>query len=198
MGLRPATIVLLLLVLSHAPARGLPRDERLSLALGVVRPQLSAASRAALASAFVREGLRHGLDPLLLAAIAQVESRFDAAARGPDGSLGLMQLQPATARALGLRGDAPEEVMSIDRNVALAATHLARLRRSFPETEELLIAYNRGEAGARKVLQGPLAEQVRRGYPRQVQNALERLGRLCADAGNAAPPAQRAVGPRKE
>jgi soluble lytic murein transglycosylase-like protein len=46
----------------------------------------------------VREAGKYRLDPRLVLAVMQVESRFDAQARSPRNAQGLMQLMPDTAR----------------------------------------------------------------------------------------------------
>lgn len=59
-----------------------------------------AARARAFASYFVTAGLRHRVDPWLLAASARQESGFDPWARGPSGEGGIMQLHP---RGVGSR-----------------------------------------------------------------------------------------------
>ena len=51
-------------------------------------------------AAIVREARRHGLDPLMIAAVIEIESRFDPFAVSPAGAYGLMQLMPPTAQEL--------------------------------------------------------------------------------------------------
>lgn len=83
---------------------------------------------------------RHGLDPLLIAAIVQVESDFDAQALSPRGALGLMQVMPATAEQVGVHNfDDPTG------NLEAGARYLASLLRRFDGDLVLsLAAYNAG------------------------------------------------------
>ena len=90
------------------------------------------------ADLFTRAGSRHGVDPALLAAVAQQESGFDASAVSPAGAQGLMQFMPATARGLGV---APFDPASA---VDGAARYLAELTEQFGSTELGLAAYNAG------------------------------------------------------
>ncbi len=50
---------------------------------------------------FQSVGQKHNLDWRLLAAIAKKESRFDPAAVGPNGAMGMMQVLPETAIGMG-------------------------------------------------------------------------------------------------
>lgn len=88
------------------------------------------------------------LDWLMLAALAFKESTLNPNARGAGGASGLMQITPATARAVGV-----SDAAGLDNNVLAASRYLARLRdRHFasprmPERERrafVLAAYNMG------------------------------------------------------
>ncbi len=81
----------------------------------------------------------HGIDPLLVRAVVEVESGFRADARSRKGAKGLMQLMPATARQYRLT--APYEP---EANLAAGIRHLRGLldRHDLPEA---LAAYNAGE-----------------------------------------------------
>ncbi len=109
----------------------------------------AAASGASLAGVpyadlFTRAGSRHGVDPALLAAVAQQESGFDASAVSPAGAQGLMQFMPATARGLGV--DPFDPASAVDG----AARYLADLTRQFGSTELGLAAYNAGPGTVRR------------------------------------------------
>lgn len=73
-----------------------------------------------------------GIPPALLAAIASVETRFQARGKSSVGAIGLCQLMPATGTALGrdLYGDnfAPSRLWEPETNLRIAAHLLARLR----------------------------------------------------------------------
>ena len=88
-----------------------------------------------------------GWDWKMLAAVAYVESKFDTAAVSNVGALGLMQIMPVTARAMGI----PEGMESNpDESVRAAAeyfAYLSHLFRRVPENERVnfvLASYNAG------------------------------------------------------
>jgi hypothetical protein len=94
------------------------------------------------ASLFASAGAAHGVDPSLLAAVAQVESGMDPTAVSPAGARGLMQLMPATAAELGV-ADPFDPAQAVDGAARLLRSHLDR----FGSVELALAAYNAG-AGA--------------------------------------------------
>ena len=121
---------------------------------------------------------RHGLDPTLAMAVARVESCFDVRARSRAGAEGIMQLMPATARALGV-GDS----FARDANLDGGTRYLARLLARFGGDETLaLAAYNAGPGHVRR--HGgvpPFPETV--AYVRRVLAARERYRLLAAREG---------------
>ena len=96
----------------------------------------------------------HDVDPFLLLALMRQESRFDPRARSPVGAVGLFQIMPYTAAALGPQAgvgaldgsNAAGELLKPSVNVAIAATLLSNLTTMFGDAIQPVIAsYNAGE-----------------------------------------------------
>jgi soluble lytic murein transglycosylase-like protein len=88
-----------------------------------------------------RAAVQHDLDPVLLTAVAEVESAFNHRAVSPKGASGLLQLMPATADRFGVR-----DVFDAEQNVNGGARYLSWLLRRFDgDTELALAGYNAGE-----------------------------------------------------
>ncbi|TQS39685.1 transglycosylase SLT domain-containing protein [Cryptosporangium phraense] len=122
------------------------------------------------ANLFVAAGTRHGVSPALLAAVAKIESSYDAGAVSPAGARGLMQIMPSTARELGVDPLDPTE--AVDGAARLLRRHL----NEFGSLPLALAAYNAG-GGAVRRYDGipPYAET--QAYVVKVQNALRALGK---------------------
>lgn len=89
---------------------------------------------------FEAAAARRNLDPLLLQAVARVESCFDRKAVSSVGAQGLMQLMPATARELGVA-----DSFVAAGNIAGGARYLAQMLQRFGGDLSLaLAAYNAG------------------------------------------------------
>lgn len=86
----------------------------------------------------------HGVDPLLVSALIQVESGYRPRARSPKGAMGLMQLMPSTAREYKVRNPFDPRA-----NVEAGVRHLKSLIDQF-DVEHALAAYNAGEGAVRK------------------------------------------------
>ncbi len=155
MAVRPADVAEA--VRSHSTSFQLfrsvnPRKERLELLNDL--PYASLIQRAA---------ERHRLDELLLAAVIEVESAFDAGAVSPVGALGLMQVMPSTAELYGYN-----EALSPASNVEVGARHLSRLLDSYNGDLELaLAAYNAGSGNVRRFNGVPPFRETR-SYVRKV------------------------------
>jgi hypothetical protein len=84
----------------------------------------------------------HGVDPLLVRALIQVESNYQPKAKSRKGALGLMQLMPSTARSYNVRNPFDPRA-----NIEAGIKHLKSLIERFGRVELGLAAYNAG-AGA--------------------------------------------------
>jgi len=99
---------------------------------------------------------RERLDPLLVAAITRVESKFYPRARSEQGARGLMQLMPDTARLaaghLGLPYD-EDRLFNPEYNLRLGTWYLARLVQEFGNLIPALAAYNGGRGNVHNWLE---------------------------------------------
>jgi hypothetical protein len=86
----------------------------------------------------------HGVDPLLVRAVIEVESNFRPRARSPKGAMGLMQLMPATARQYQVRN--PYDPRA---NIEAGIKHLKGLIDRLG-VELGLAAYNAGEGAVKR------------------------------------------------
>jgi hypothetical protein len=89
----------------------------------------------------------HGVDPLLVKALIQVESGYRPKARSPRGAVGLMQIMPATAREYKVRNPFDPKA-----NIEAGVKHLKALLDRFgsERTELALAAYNAGPGAVEK------------------------------------------------
>jgi len=86
---------------------------------------------------------RFRLDPALIHAVIEAESRYNPKAVSGKGAVGLMQVMPDTGRRYGVRA---QELRVPERNIATGAQYLADLLRLFQGDVELALAgYNAGE-----------------------------------------------------
>ncbi len=98
----------------------------------------------------MRGHARHyDLNPALLAAVIEQESKFDTNARSSTGAIGLMQLQPTTAKGIALRTGGSKFVVSDlydpEINVRYGAWYLHHLLQKYGDERTALAAYNAGQ-----------------------------------------------------
>jgi soluble lytic murein transglycosylase-like protein len=88
---------------------------------------------------------RHQIDPALVKAIIMAESGYNTRAISKRGAKGLMQLMPATARALGV-----EDIFNPKQNISGGVRYFKKLVAQFDGDVELaLAAYNAGSRNVR-------------------------------------------------
>lgn len=118
-------------------ARGDP-EKMIARRLAASPPQSRCPIPTRLRSTFVVAAKKTDLPLSLLVAVARAESHFDSTARSTAGAIGVLQLMPATARALGVDPTDPHA------NVVAGARYLRSLFKRFGSIELALAAYNAG------------------------------------------------------
>jgi soluble lytic murein transglycosylase-like protein len=117
-----------------------------------------------------RSARRWRIDPELIVAVAQTESRLNPTAVSPKGALGVMQLMPSTARLMAVR-DPFDARQNIDGGARWLRMMLDRFK---GDVDLALAAYNAGpETVKRYGVIPPYAETQR--YVRLVR---EKMGRM--------------------
>jgi hypothetical protein len=108
-------------------------------------------------SLIVRIAKRHSVDPALIKAVIRAESAYDHKAVSRRGAMGLMQLMPGTAQALGV-----EDSFNPELNVDGGVKYLRQLMDQFDGDVRLaLAAYNAGSKKVRKYQGVPPYKQTR-------------------------------------
>jgi soluble lytic murein transglycosylase len=122
------------------------------------------------------ESLKYSLDPLLVLAVINVESRFQQAAVSTKGARGLMQIRPFVGIALAQEPELgfslesktlnPESLDDPVLNIRLGVFYLKELAKSFQDLKVALTAYNWGPTKIRNRLDGK--EPLPLGYANKV------------------------------
>jgi soluble lytic murein transglycosylase len=121
------------------------------------------------------------LEPALLAAVIETESKFNATARSSAGAVGLMQLTPTTAEGIAERTHGSKFQLSDlddpDINVRYGTYYLRLLLDKYKGNELLaLAAYNAGQANVDKWR--ALHEGIQFSQTRAYVDKVERLKKL--------------------
>jgi soluble lytic murein transglycosylase-like protein len=125
-----------------APASTAPRSELKPLPRGGERVL-------SLAPALTDAAREHQIDPLLLHAIAHVESRHNADAKSKAGARGVMQVMPATGKRFGVQDE--KQLFDAHTNARASAAYLRTLRGRYGDDLRLVLAaYNAGEGAVDK------------------------------------------------
>jgi len=114
-----------------APPRGLIRFSS--------RPAGPALSPRAYDRLIAQASRLHGIPPALVKAVIHAESAFDPKAVSPKGAMGLMQLMPGTAQALGVA-----QPFLAEQNVHGGVRYLRALHDKYGSWSHALAAYNAG------------------------------------------------------
>jgi len=91
---------------------------------------------------------RHGLPPAIVHALALTESAYQQKAVSPKGAIGVMQLMPATAQALG--ADPSDLAANIDAGTRLLRDLLLKYQDGPNPVRRALAAYNAGEGAVQR------------------------------------------------
>ena len=123
---------------------------------------------------FVKNSARsHGVDPLLVHSVIQVESNYNLHAVSPKGAEGLMQLMPGTSRQLGV-GNTFDPAQNIEAGVR----YLKQLQETYKDDRLALAAYNAGPGAVDRFHQVPPFAETR--------NYVEQVAKRYRAAKNAA------------
>ena len=124
------------------------------------------------------------LDPALLAAVIEAESKFNPEARSSAGAVGLMQLTPGTAKGIALYTGGHHfhlsDLTNPEINVRYGAWYLRHLLDRYGDEETALAAYNAGQKNVDRWLRegSGIAFSETRAYVHRVED----LKRIYRDA----------------
>lgn len=115
---------------------------------------------------------KYDVDPLLVAAVIEQESRFRRKAKSPVGARGLMQLMPRTGRWMGAR-----DLYDPEQNVDAGVKYIKYLNKRFNGNLKLTIAaYNGGEGNVKRYGGVPPFRETRT-YVRKVMKNYDKRSR---------------------
>jgi soluble lytic murein transglycosylase-like protein len=162
-----ALAFLSILLLSGRPPDALPAPRfaaaepppvRVTARLAELNPHLTPGQLDRIEAAVGRYSAKYGLDPVLVAAVIEVESSGKPWARSPAGALGLMQVMPYMIRPMGMAGNASTVEANVEAGCAILAGNIRRLGEADGISAYFWGGNIRGD-----------------GYLRRVQTARERL-----------------------
>jgi soluble lytic murein transglycosylase-like protein len=137
-----------------------PPPVRVTARIAALNPHLTPGQLDRIEAAVDRYSKKYGLDPVLVAAVIEVESSGRPWARSPKGALGLMQVMPYMIRPMGMAGNPSTVEANVEAGCAILSSNIRRLGE-----EDGISAYFWGGN-----IRGP-------GYLNRVQAARERLRR---------------------
>jgi soluble lytic murein transglycosylase len=150
------------------------------------RPDISESETWKLSEVIHDESSKRHLDPLLVLALIQVESRFQPTAVSPMGARGMMQIMPNTGKFLAetLAGEygfhpaafKPESLDDPVLNLRLGIYYLHDLKKQFQHLSHALTAYNFGPGDTQNRLENNL--DLSDEYATLVLNAYQRFKKI--------------------
>jgi soluble lytic murein transglycosylase-like protein len=123
---------------------------------------------------------RHGLPPAIVHAVAQAESAYNQKAVSPVGAIGVMQLMPYTAAALG--ANPRDEAENIDAGTRYLREMLVKFQNHPDQVAMALAAYNAGPGAVQRYRGVPPYSETQT-YVRRVIGKYEKM----ATVANAEP-----------
>jgi hypothetical protein len=117
---------------------------------------------------------KYDVDPLLVAAVIEQESKFRHTAKSPVGAKGLMQLMPRTGRWMGAR-DLYDPEQNIDAGVKYIKYLQARFNGNVKKT---IAAYNAGEGNVKRYRGVPPFRETRTYVKKVLKNYDKRTKQL--------------------
>ena len=146
-----------------------PRSKELTRIHSIVqshRPDISEPEAWWLSEVILEESAEYGLDPLLVLAVIDIESKFRYEAVSPAGARGIMQILPYVAQSLvhkiGLhqpphyKSFRPEFLDDPELNIKLGVYYLHDLKKNFRNLTHTLIAYNMGPTETKNRLENDI------------------------------------------
>ena len=115
---------------------------------------------------------KYNVDPALVAAVIEQESRFKPRAKSHVGARGLMQLMPRTGRWMGAR-----DLYNPEQNIDAGVKYIAYLNKRFKgDTKKIVAAYNGGEGNVMRYRGIPPFRETRT-YVKKVLNNYDKRTR---------------------
>ena len=115
---------------------------------------------------------KYDVDPALVAAVIEQESRFKPQAKSHVGARGLMQLMPRTGRWMGARN-----LYDPEQNVDAGVKYIAYLNKRFKgDTKKIIAAYNGGEGNVMRYRGVPPFRETRT-YVKKVMKNYDKRNR---------------------
>ena len=117
---------------------------------------------------------KYNVDPALVAAVIEQESRFRPRAKSPVGARGLMQLMPRTGRWMGARN-----LYDPEQNVDAGVKYIAYLDKRFKgDLNKIVAAYNGGEGNVMRYRGIPPFRETRQYVKKVMKNYDKRTKQL--------------------